>query len=149
MIRLIEWTCNQPYTNVVYKYNHIWRYLNVYIIGDKQWVWCVDWDEVSINPVTALTTPIRLTPKVYTRIALFTFATRVHFSYPQWNGRINEHMTMPNICIYICEQKHVHKRSQRNMRLNLVTVDIFRIFTVLGMGPTLKIIKIYTCANCE
>ena len=34
--------CDQPHTSVMYKYNHIWRYLNVYIIGDKQWVWCVD-----------------------------------------------------------------------------------------------------------
>ena len=45
-------------------------------------------------------------------------------------------MTMPNICIYICEQQRVHKRSQRNMRLNLATVDIFRIFTVSGQIST-------------
>ena len=32
------------------------------------------------------------------------------------------------------------------MRLNLVTVGIFRIFTVLGMGPTLKIIKVMSKA---
>ena len=40
-------------------------------------------------------------------------------------------MAMPNICIYICEQQRVHKRSQRRMRLNLATALIFRIFTVL------------------
>ena len=45
-------------------------------------------------------------------------------------------MTMPNICIYICEQQCVHKRSQRRMRLNLATVDIFRIFTVSGQIST-------------
>ena len=31
--------CNQPCLSVTYKYNNIWRYLNVYIVGDKQW-WC-------------------------------------------------------------------------------------------------------------
>ena len=51
-------------------------------------------------------------------------------------------MTKPNIYVCICEQQCVHKRSQRRLRLNLVTVDIFRIFTVLGMGPTLKTIKV-------
>jgi len=45
-------------------------------------------------------------------------------------------MTMPNICIYICEQQRVHKRSQRRMRLNLATRDIFRIFTVSGQIST-------------
>ena len=45
-------------------------------------------------------------------------------------------MATPNICIHICEQQCVHKRSQRNMRLNLATVDIFRIFTVSGQIST-------------
>ena len=40
-------------------------------------------------------------------------------------------MTKPSTYVYICEQQRVHKRSQRRMRLNLVTVSIFRIFTVL------------------
>ena len=40
-------------------------------------------------------------------------------------------MTMPSTYVYICEQQCVHKRLQRNMRLNLATVGIFRIFTVL------------------
>ncbi len=55
-------------------------------------------------------------------------------------------MTKPSTYVYICEQQRVHKRSQRRMRLNLVTVGIFRIFTVLGMGPTLKIIKVMSKA---
>ena len=40
-------------------------------------------------------------------------------------------MAKPSTYVYICEQQCVHKRSQRRMRLNLATVDIFRIFTVL------------------
>ena len=40
-------------------------------------------------------------------------------------------MTKPSTYVYICEQQCVHKRSQRRMRLNLDTVSIFRIFTVL------------------
>ena len=45
-------------------------------------------------------------------------------------------MTKPSTYVYICEQKCVHKRSQRRLRLNLVTVDIFRIFTVSGQIST-------------
>ena len=40
-------------------------------------------------------------------------------------------MAKPSTYVYICEQQCVHKRSQRRMRLNLDTVSIFRIFTVL------------------
>ena len=40
-------------------------------------------------------------------------------------------MAKPSTYVYICEQQCVHKRLQRNMRLNLATRDIFRIFTVL------------------
>ena len=40
-------------------------------------------------------------------------------------------MAKPSTYVYICEQQYVHKRLQRRMRLNLVTVSIFRIFTVL------------------
>ena len=40
-------------------------------------------------------------------------------------------MAKPSTYVYICEQQCVHKRLQRRMRLNLVTVSIFRIFTVL------------------
>ena len=45
-------------------------------------------------------------------------------------------MTKPSTYVYICEQQCVHKRSQRRMRLNLVTVSIFRIFTVSGQIST-------------
>ena len=40
-------------------------------------------------------------------------------------------MTKPSTYVYICEQKCVHKRSQRRLQLNLATRDIFRIFTML------------------
>ena len=45
-------------------------------------------------------------------------------------------MTKPSTYVYICEQKHVHKRSQRRLQLNLDTRDIFRIFTVSGQIST-------------
>jgi len=44
---------------------------------------------------------------------------------------LTEDMTIPNNTTRICEQQHVHKRLQRNMRLNLATAVVFRIFTVL------------------
>jgi len=45
-------------------------------------------------------------------------------------------MTIPSNTTRICEQQCVHKRSQRNMRLNLATAVIFRIFTVSGQIST-------------
>ena len=45
-------------------------------------------------------------------------------------------MTKPSTYVYICEQQCVHKRLQRNMRLNLDTRGIFRIFTVSGQIST-------------
>ena len=51
-------------------------------------------------------------------------------------------MTIPSTYVYICEQKCVHKRSQRRLQLNLATRDIFRIFTMLEQVSTGVKIKV-------
>jgi len=45
-------------------------------------------------------------------------------------------MAKPSTYVYICEQQCVHKHLQRNMRLNLATRDILRIFTMLEQVST-------------
>jgi len=56
-------------------------------------------------------------------------------------------VTIPSTYVYICEQKCVHKRSQRRLQLNLATRDIFRIFTMLEQVSTGDKIKVMTQAT--
>ena len=114
-----------------YKYVDIWTSIYLAIVGDKQWVCCVEWRWGAINPCAAHPPYFRPTLKYIRTIAVCTIGTRVDLYYSQWNRCINEHVTKPSTYVYICEQNCVHKRSQRRMRIYLATVSIFRIFTVL------------------